>query len=57
MRVESTITDFWDLVDTCALIANDRGLLLDSTTIRNMRTLGIETHASGYQQIQNWGKE
>ncbi len=57
LRVESTITDFWDLVDTCALIAKDRGLLLDSSTIRNMRTLGIETDAIGYQQIRDWGKE
>lgn len=57
LRVESTITDFWDLVDICALNAKDRGLLLDPSTIRNMHALGIETDVTRYQQIRDWGKE
>ena len=56
LRVESTITDFWDLVGICALKAKNRGLALDPSTIQNMHALGIEDDVSGYQHVHDWGK-
>lgn len=56
LRVESTITDFWDLVGICALNAKNRGLALDPSTIQNMHALGIEDDVSGYQHVHDLGK-
>ncbi len=57
LRVESTITDFWDLVGICALNAKKRGLTLDPLTIQNMHALGIEDDVSGYQHAHDWGNK
>jgi len=43
LRVESTVTGFWELVDICALEARHAGIALDAVSVRNMQALGLDT--------------
>ncbi len=43
LRIESTVTDFEGLVDTCASIALSKGLSLDPASIRNLQALGVSS--------------
>ncbi len=57
LRVESTITDFWELVSMCAHKARENGVLLDAATIRNMQALGLDTDFPNQQSKNLSGKE
>ncbi|WP_169543529.1 hypothetical protein [Sneathiella aquimaris] len=57
LRIESTITDFEDLVEICATIAAGRGLSFSSATAQNLDILGIYANNHGDIQPASWGRK
>ncbi|MBL4666619.1 MAG: hypothetical protein JKY04_04525 [Sneathiella sp.] len=57
LRVESTITDFWELVSICAYKAQENGVTLDASTVRNMQALGLDTDFPDHKTKNLSGKE
>jgi hypothetical protein len=57
LRIESTITDFEDLVEICAAIAAGRGLSFSSATVQNLDILGIYANNHGDKQPASWGRK
>ncbi|OUR76219.1 hypothetical protein A9Q83_15560 [Alphaproteobacteria bacterium 46_93_T64] len=53
LRVESTISDFWELVSICAEKAREKGLALDPATVRNMQALGLDTTFNDHTDANN----
>ena len=56
LRVESTISDFENLVSICTSIALKNNVQVDMASIRNMAALGLETGEAPIADLQNMEK-
>ncbi|GEM_PF-5025208 len=56
LRIESTVTDFEDLVGICVSVAAEKRVSLSATTRRNLDILGVMA-ASGYSDNLQFGEK
>lgn len=56
VKIESTISDFWELVEFSTLKAQKNGVVLSASTARNLQALGIAGPETANQQDSNWEK-
>ncbi len=47
LRIESTLDDFEGLVETCAGVARQKNLMMDPSTVRNLRAIRVDAVDSG----------
>lgn len=52
LRIESTLSDFEDLVDCCVMVAQSKKLTMDQASIRNLRALGLTSEYPGFQRMK-----